>query len=715
MSRSALAGCLLLLWLCFARSAFAQSPAGLRRLALIVAANDGGASREPLRFAVRDAGALGEVLEQLGGIEARDAHRLSQPSRTRLVQAFRELADEVRELERPDLRVEVVFYYSGHSDESALLLGEERVTYRELRELLDSLPVDVRIAILDSCASGAFTRVKGGVRRAPFLLDASSQVRGHAFLTSASADEAAQESDRLGGSFFTHFLVTGLRGAADASGDRKVTLTEAYRFAFDETLARTSQTRFGSQHPAYEIRLAGTGDLVMTDLRATSAELVLSAELAGRLFVWDSSRTLIAELQKVSGRMLRLALPPGRYKLELAQSARFFVADARANVGSPLTVPATAFVQVEREATLARGVMEQLDVRPFAASLIPPFSTNAGTHGRPILNHLGVALLYDDPELVAGLQLGLIGMAARRRVAGLQLAGVFTDTRELLGIQLGGAGNVARETAQGLQLTLGVNRVGEVLTGVQAALGLNYAGELTGAQLAFALNAGSAVRGMQAASINWASLLRGLQVGGLNLAREVRGLQVGLLNVSVGRVQGLQTGLVNYADEADVSIAPLGITRKGGAHVLAGASDVAALELALRLEANYNYTFLRLAQAPFSRHGGATYQLGAGVGAKVPLLTGRLYLDLDLGVHLVQPWIRWDRGLINSLWQLRAITRYQLFDRLGFYLGASLNFLLQRGLEDRLDPGFLRRHELLAADARHQLALWPGLLAGVRL
>jgi hypothetical protein len=39
-----------------------------------------------------------------------------------------------------------------------------------------------------------------------------------------------------------------------------VTLNEAYRFAFDETLARTETTSGGPQHAAYDISLAGTGD-----------------------------------------------------------------------------------------------------------------------------------------------------------------------------------------------------------------------------------------------------------------------------------------------------------------------------------------------------------------------------------------------------------------------------------------------------------------------
>ena len=113
------------------------------------------------------------------------------------------------------------FYYSGHSDEDGLLIGNDRVSYDELRARIQGIPAEVRLAILDSCASGAFTRRKGGVRRAPFMMDGSADTKGHAYLASSAINEAAQESDRIGASFFTHYLVSGLRGAADVIGDRR--------------------------------------------------------------------------------------------------------------------------------------------------------------------------------------------------------------------------------------------------------------------------------------------------------------------------------------------------------------------------------------------------------------------------------------------------------------------------------------------------------------
>ncbi|MEO1172273.1 MAG: caspase family protein, partial [Myxococcota bacterium] len=222
--------------------------ATVRRVALMVGTNDGGPGRVRLRYATSDAEALTRVLERLGGIRKQDRVTLTSPSSGELRAALADLASRVARERAAGTRVEALFYYSGHSNESALLLGQETFAYSELRTALAALDADVRVAILDSCASGALTRMKGGKKREPLSLDESAQVKGSAILTSASATEAAQESDQLGGSFFTHYLVSGLRGAADSDGDGRITLTEAYQFAYQETLRRTEKTQAGAQH-----------------------------------------------------------------------------------------------------------------------------------------------------------------------------------------------------------------------------------------------------------------------------------------------------------------------------------------------------------------------------------------------------------------------------------------------------------------------------------
>jgi len=104
------------------------------------------------------------------------------------------------------------------------------------------------------------------------------------------------QSDRIRASFFTYYLISALRGAADSSGDGRVSLNEAYEFSYNETLGRTAKTQGGPQHPAYDIQMAGTGELIITDVREVSSILVLPEDLSGRLCVMNSQKQLIVNI-----------------------------------------------------------------------------------------------------------------------------------------------------------------------------------------------------------------------------------------------------------------------------------------------------------------------------------------------------------------------------------------------------------------------------------
>jgi hypothetical protein len=286
-----------------------------RRLLLVIGANNGGPGRDKLRYAVSDARAVIQVLENLGGVSPDDSRLLVEPDRQTCIWEIGRLRERIDRLRSQHQRLEVFIYYSGHSDEDSILLGREKISYRELRGQLESLTADVRIAILDSCASGAFIRAKGGQKRSPFLFDSAYDMKGFAVMTSSSADEASQESDRIQGSFFTHYLIGGLRGAADTSQDGRITLSEAYQYAFSETLRQTVKTVHGPQHPNYNIQMSGTGDVVITDVHKADSLLRLSRELAGKIFIHNQANALVMEFQKPANIELELALDKGRYRL----------------------------------------------------------------------------------------------------------------------------------------------------------------------------------------------------------------------------------------------------------------------------------------------------------------------------------------------------------------------------------------------------------------
>jgi hypothetical protein len=345
-------------------SAGAATPMPLRRFALVIGSNNGGTVRERLRYAARDAKNIADVLRQLGGVEQVDLTLLSEPGKDEVDRAFDAVSERVRADRKRGQRVELVVYYSGHADESGILLGGVRYDYGKLRQRIRDVPADVHIAILDSCASGSFTRMKGGSRMPPFLQDKSNQVSGFAFLSSSSADENAQESDRIGASFFTYFFVAGLRGAADRNHDGKITLTEAYQFAYEQTLGRTQNTAHGPQHPAYDMHLSGTGDVVITDLRSTESSLVLPSALRGRITIVDQSGRVAVELTKEAGDPLSLALPNETYSVHVENTNGEFVATVVLDRGGELAFEENALRRVSPESTTARGSVP--DVRDDA-------------------------------------------------------------------------------------------------------------------------------------------------------------------------------------------------------------------------------------------------------------------------------------------------------------------------------------------------------------
>jgi hypothetical protein len=339
----------------------AATPGPARRIALVVGANHGGADRVPLRWAVADAERFAALLTRMGGVAPADCIVLREPTRRALLDGLASVRARAVEPRASGGRAEVIVYYSGHADEHGLLLGRETLGYRELKDAMHGISADVGIGILDACASGAITRLKGGRLQPGFLTDESMQMKGYAFLTSSSENETAQESERIRGSYFTHALVTGLRGAADATGDGRVTLNEAYQYAFNETLSSTAATQGGAQHPAYDIRMAGTGDVVITDVRDTSSTIVLGPGLDGRFYVRNAKRVLVAELYKPAGRTVELGLEPGSYDIHYEQEPQLLDTTVSLADGERRTLTPDAFRPVKRLPTQRRGEADAVE------------------------------------------------------------------------------------------------------------------------------------------------------------------------------------------------------------------------------------------------------------------------------------------------------------------------------------------------------------------
>jgi hypothetical protein len=303
---------------------------GLRRFAIIAGNDQGGTDTRPLLYAKDDASKLWDILTRLGGVLPQDAALLLDGDAGGFLRALDGVEARAREARAHGDRTVIFVYYSGHAKDGDLRLGDSRLPMESLKTRLGGASFDVRIGIFDSCQSGTLTRTKGARRAPAFEVDTrgSRDARGTVVLTSSSADEDSQESDQIGGSYFSHHLVSGLLGAADKSQDGRVTLSEAYAYAYDRTVADTADSAAGTQHPTFSYDLAGNGDLVLTDIVARREGLMLPADApAGTYVLVDQRGTVSAEIVKIDGTARRIALAPGRYRVKRRLSDRLRIGE----------------------------------------------------------------------------------------------------------------------------------------------------------------------------------------------------------------------------------------------------------------------------------------------------------------------------------------------------------------------------------------------------
>jgi hypothetical protein len=310
---------------------------GVAMYALVVGSNAGGAGQVALRYAEDDARRVAATLVELGGYSTDAIDIVVHPTPDALREHLGRLAARVAADRAAGRQARVVFYYSGHARSTALDLGPDELALGELRQRLFAIPATLTVVVLDACQSGAFSRVKGAQPAADFSfnlrqhLDAS----GIAVLASSSGTELSQESEQLRSSYFTHHLLVGLRGAGDADHDGLVSIDEAYRYAYHQTLLATVETAVGGQHVSLEVDLKGHGDVPLSFPRAATASIELPAALEGQTLIEDRrSHTVIAETYKARGAPVRLAVAPGDYRVLVRHGGRLARCDLQVAAGS---------------------------------------------------------------------------------------------------------------------------------------------------------------------------------------------------------------------------------------------------------------------------------------------------------------------------------------------------------------------------------------------
>jgi len=241
-----------------------------------------------LRYSVADAELVHQVLVGQGGFKKENVLLLTD--RTERKPTLRDLKWALgtflaRSAKKDDL---ILIFFAGHgapeidprgaesdglakylvpSDADPNDLYSTALPMDEFQTIFDRIEADRVVVFLDACYSGAAggrtfasQRTRAG-RVDEVFLDRLTRSKGRAIVTASRASEVSLEVPELGHGLFTHFLVQGLRGAADLDRDGIVSLQEVYQY-LEQQVTQKSRSIGGNQHPVMKGELEGQLPLV---------------------------------------------------------------------------------------------------------------------------------------------------------------------------------------------------------------------------------------------------------------------------------------------------------------------------------------------------------------------------------------------------------------------------------------------------------------------
>lgn len=352
---------------------FAAAPV---RLLISLGSNFGNPDDPPLQYAEADAERMRDLFVELGHVDASRALLLTRATAGTVRQRFAEVTGRVAELKASGREVQLFVFATSHGKHGQLHLTGSELPLTELRALAGLTGADLRVLMVDACEAG--TQAKGATRGPSYVLNVlePQASRGDVVVSSSGSHESAQEWEALGGSLFTHHLLSALRGDGDADGDGRVTLMESFTYAERRTVAQSVDV---GQHPQFEMALSGAADVTLTELKLGRARVVLDEALEGRLVVVSQPRpTVVVEVHKQRGRAVALALPPGRYLVRRVHGFQVAMQELELPFGGVAQVDGRRFVTRDyAEVALKGGTVE---LRPHAVKvglqgLTPLFET----------------------------------------------------------------------------------------------------------------------------------------------------------------------------------------------------------------------------------------------------------------------------------------------------------------------------------------------------
>lgn len=366
------------------------------RVVLSVGANEGSAGEKPLRYAERDAKRFAAVMREQGWVDADQILLLQNPTSVELRAALAKAAEKTAR--SAESETSFYFYFSGHGDREALHLRDGVFSTGDLARAVGQTKATFKLVVTDACRT---ERSKGAHAEPGFAVHLAPppEARGVMWVHASADGEVAQESDALEGAVFSSYFLSAMRGLGDRDHDHRVSLDEAFSFAFHHARVHAIRSDQAAQHPGFDANLRDAGQIILTYTDASSGRLQLPAARDTQFFVYEKgSEAIYAELWG-DDRPQTISLPPGRYMVHrkgILESAAVEVQIAR---NQQRELSPSEFFTVPRERLAQKGGLE-LFRHEAGLQLSPSYNALVGTMGS-----LGLYLQRLEGRWTYGLQL----------------------------------------------------------------------------------------------------------------------------------------------------------------------------------------------------------------------------------------------------------------------------------------------------------------------
>jgi len=266
------------------------------------------------------------------------------PTRARLLEVVKLFKQHIAKARaaRPDRPVHLYFFFSGHGERGYFFLkrkdgplAEAAFTGTDLERSFADSPATQNWLFIDACKSQSLFLAKGKAEDDELGPDFGSLIERLdkavarapvGVLTSTLSDRPAGEARDIRGGYFSHVLISGLRGAADADSDGVVRYGELAAFVSFHT------RRVAGQQPWFRPPMGKLNAPVITVQGRRDLVEILPG-VAGHLVVLDGKdRRIIMEVHRTAAQHTRLILSPGKYRVVWLQGRDRGLA-ALANLG----------------------------------------------------------------------------------------------------------------------------------------------------------------------------------------------------------------------------------------------------------------------------------------------------------------------------------------------------------------------------------------------